>query len=454
MRLKDLYLVLAIVAVPLNAGYKNLTLTKALELLDSQNMEIKIAEYDAQMKRYDQVAVKAMSYGKLDLEINAMRSNDAGNVFGFKLQSREATFGDFGFGQFDMSGQTNPLPVAPHDLNYPDARNHFLTKITYSLPIYTGGKLKEYRGITESLYEMSRLDAQKVKSAKIYEVKKAFYDIALVQDYIGQIGTIISNTKRLKNITREMKIEGYAQDTDLMEVDARLAEAESMLSQAKLNRELAYQFLSFLLDENVDSVKTNRSMAKVPRVTKDIINSKSIDIQKAQIGGVITNMALNAEKANFKPTVGAFAQYGSANDKFLEDFTEKDFYTVGVQAKWNLFNGGADKANLEKARLNVLKVNEQIRMAKRGIALKVKQLQTEIGGLDAQIRSHRKQLKFSNKVYQKYRAQYKEGISSISDVLIKQAMKVEVLLKLLTVKNKRNSKVLELQRVLNIGANG
>jgi hypothetical protein len=30
----------------------------------------------------------------------ALRSNDAGNVFGFKLQSREANFGDFGFSDF------------------------------------------------------------------------------------------------------------------------------------------------------------------------------------------------------------------------------------------------------------------------------------------------------------------------------------------------------------------
>ena len=164
-------------------------------------------------------------------------------------------------------------------------------------------------------------------------------------------------------------------------------------------------------------------------------------------------MAVNVEKANFKPTVGAFAEYGSANDKFLEDFEDKDFHTIGVQAKWNLFNGGADKANLEKARVNVLKVNQQVQMAKRGVALKVKQLQTEIGALDAQLKSKKKQLKFAKKVYSKYNAQYKEGMSSVSDVLIKQAMELEVMLKMLTVQNKRNTKVFELQSLLSLGEN-
>jgi len=447
----NVWLVSLLVVVPLNAGVKNLTLSKALSMLDSQNMEMKIAEYDSQMKKYDQIAVKAKSYGQLDLEISGMRSNDAGNVFGFKLQSREATFGDFGFAEFDMSGQTNPLPVAPKALNYPDSRNHYLTKITYGLPIYTGGKLKEYRRITESLYEMSKLDAKKVRSTKRYEVKKAFYDIALVQDYIKNLNKIVSNIVRLKKITNEMLVEGYALETDKLEVDARMAEADSMLSQANLNRELAYQFLSFLLDQDVDSITVSSSLAKEPKVTKDMIESGSIDIQKAQLGEQISNMAVEAEKANFRPMVGAFAQAGSANDQFLEDFEEKDFYTVGVQVKMNLFNGGADKAKLEKARLNVLKVNEQVRMAKRGVALKVKQLQTEIGGLNAQMKSQEKQLKFAKKVYGKYSAQYKEGISSISDVLVKQATELQVMLKLLTVKNKRNTKVFELQSLLSLG---
>jgi len=119
MRINFIYMATILSIMPLSAGLKNLALTEALSMLDSQNMEMKIADYDTQMKMYDHAAVKAQSYGKLDLEVTGMRSNEAGNVFGFKVQSREATFGDFGFGEFDMSGQTNPLPVAPKALNYP-----------------------------------------------------------------------------------------------------------------------------------------------------------------------------------------------------------------------------------------------------------------------------------------------------------------------------------------------
>jgi len=444
-------MVLVALSVPILASGE-LTLKEAIRILKKDNLEVKIAKFDQQMKDYEAKAVEALNYGKLDLTIMGMRSNDAGNVFGFKLQSREATFGDFGFAEFDMSGATNPLVVAPKDLNYPDARNHFISKLTYMLPLYTGGKLTEYRNIMYSMAQMSRFDTKKIRNQKIYEVKKAFYDISLIEHYIQNLHRIYKNINKLEDIIRNMKKEGYAKETDLLEVQARKAEVVSMYNQAKLNKDLAYQFLEFLLKRKVKKIKLMKDMAPMPKVTAKMLAARNIDIQKAKLGLKITGMALGLEDANFRPMVGAFGEYGSADDKLMNDFFDKDSYTVGMQMQWNIFNGGTDHANREKARVNVMKVHEQVRLAKRGIALKAKMLQTEIGGKDAQIRSYRTQLKFARTVYKKYQERYKEGISSISDVLIKQAKELEVLLKLLTVKNERNSKVFALQSLLNWGA--
>jgi outer membrane protein TolC len=390
-----------------------------------------------------------------------MRSNDAGNVFGFKLQSREANFGDFGANEFmnnfgacqggNMQACQDMYNKPPNDLNYPDARNHFQTKISYMLPVYTGGKLTEYKHITESMHRMSQYDTKKLINAKIYQTKKAFYDISLVQNYIRNLSKITRNIDRLESIVRSMKTEGYAQNIDLLEVQARRAEADSMLNQAKLNKDLAYQFLSFLLNQKVDSIKQLHDMAPMPPVNKINLEANNIDIQKALLGLEISKMSVEAEKGNFRPEVGAFAEYGSADNTLMNDFFDKDSYTFGVQVKWNLFNGGIDKANLEKAKVYSLMVRDQVELAKKGIALKAKKLKTEVLSANADIRSYAKQLKFARKVYENYSARYKEGIVSISDVLIQQSKELEVLLKLLTAKNKRNTKVFELDSILNRG---
>jgi len=439
-----------LLAWPLFAGLNNLDINQAVSMLENNNLELKISHFNEQMKAYEAVAAKGHNYGKLDLSIAGMRSNDAGNVFGFKLQSREATFGDFGFAEFDP---TNPniLNVQPTALNYPEARNHYQTKISYMLPLYTGGKLTEYGRITEALHRMSQWDTQKLLNEKIFQTKKAFYDISLVENYISNLSKIIKNINHLESIVKSMGEEGYAQEIDLLEVQARRAEVESMHNQAKLNRDLAYQFLSFLLNEEVKSIKKVNEMAPMPTIDSAEIETNNIDIQKALLGLQISQMAMDVEKANYLPTVGAFGEYGSADDELWNDFTQKDSYTVGVQLTWNVFNGGIDAANLEKAKVNHLKVQDQVALAKSGISLKVKKLETEILSKSADVKNYQKQLHFAKKVYENYRSRYKEGIVSISDVLIKQSTELEVLLKLLTLKNERNTKIFELNSILNRG---
>ena len=446
-------LILFLLSLPLFANVENLTLSTALEMLKEKNLELKISRFNEQMKAYEAKAAKGQNYGKLDVSLTGMRSNDAGNVFGFKLQSREATFGDFGFAEFDMSGVTNPLPVAPQALNYPEARNYYQTKISYMLPIYTGGKLSEYGRITKAMQRMSKFDTQKLLNEKIFQTQKAFYDISLIQNYIYNLSKIIKNIKHLEDIINNMEKEGYAKEIDALEVQARLAEAQSMYNQAKLNRDLAYQFLSFLLNTEVKSIKKINEMAQMPKVSMNDVESNNLDIQKAKLGLEITQMAIGVEEANYLPTVGAFGEYSSADNTLWNEFTDKDSYTVGVQVKWNIFNGGVDNANLEKAKVNYLKVQNQVALAKSGITLKVKKLETEILSKNADVKSYEKQLHFAKKVYENYSSRYKEGIVSITDVLIKQSKELEILLKLLTVKNERNTKVFELNSIINTGEN-
>lgn len=444
------YLILFLVTLPLTASVENLRLSTALEMLQKNNLELKISKFNEQMRAYEAAAAEGHQYGKLDLSVSAMRSNDAGNVFGFKLQSREATFGDFGFSDFDP---TNPniLSVQPRDLNYPETRNHFQTKISYMLPIYTGGKLTEYENITKAMQHMSQYDTQKMLNEKIFQTKKAFYDISLIDNYIQNLFKIIKNINKLESVIESMKTEGYAKEIDELEVQARKAEAKSMYNQAKLNRDLAYQFLSFLLDEEVGSIQKVNDMAPMPQINPAEVETNNIDIQKALLGLQITEMSMNVAEANYLPTVGAFGEYGSADNTLWNEFSDKDSYTVGVQLTWNIFNGGIDAANIEKAKVNRLKVQNQVSLAKSGISLKVKKLETEILSKNNDVKSFKKQLTFARKVYENYSARYKEGIVSISDVLIKQSKELEVLLKLLTVKNERNTKIFELNSIINEG---
>jgi len=464
-----------VLALPLFAVQEHLTLAQALILVKQNNLEIKVAQDDVRMKELDIDVAKGYNYGSLDLVINALRSNDAGNVFGFKLQSREATFGDFGFSEFlggvgqalQMAGgnfgqftniMSNPamqdqlLNTAPNDLNYPKARNHFQEKIQYKVPLYVGGKLNKYGQIAQKMAEMSRLDKQKVVNEKVFQTRKTFYDIALVNSYIKNLKIILNNVEELEDTVANMVKEGYALDIDLLQVKSKKADVLRMLNQAKLNRDLAYQFLSFLVDDKVESVAIADKDVPMPAMSKEEMLNRNIDIQKAKMGLKITDLAVGVERASFYPQIGAFAEYGSADDQFMNDFSDKDSYTVGVQLKWNIFNGLIDKSKFEKARVQNLKVRHQVELAKKGIALKIDKIITEIKSKEYDIKSLQEKVKLARRVYENYYNRYKEGLISINDVLIKNSEEIQAVLKLAETRNARNDKVFELENIINKGS--
>ncbi|HIP30665.1 MAG TPA: TolC family protein [Sulfurospirillum arcachonense] len=429
-------------------AYVELSLEKAIEILKSENLEVNVARFDEQIKEYEHELALADNYGKLDFVQTAMRSNDAGNVFGFKLESREASFGDFGFSEFDG---TNPniLNVQPKDLNYPDARSHFQTKLQYQLPIYTGGKLEQYGKITKALQELSVIDTQKILSEKLYQLKKSYYDIYLLNTYIHNLNIINKNMDRLEMMAQSMINEGYAKRIDLLEVQSKKANVVRMTSKAEANKELVYHFISFLLNTKVKSVSGNEKEIELKEYSIDTILQNNLDIKKAKQGLSVTQMAIDLHKASNLPEIGAFAEYGSSDNTFLGDFTDHDAYTFGVQLRWNIFSGGASSNSIEKARVENLKVQKQVSLAQKGIILQVEKINTEIKSYNFDIESLKKEIELTRSIYKNYLGRYQEKLVSINDVIIKQSLEIEKVLKLNEVQNSRTSKILELDKIAN-----
>ncbi len=450
--------------------YRHLTLKHAIEIAKEQNIEIEIADLDREINALGEKIANGYNFGKIDATLMGLRSNDAGNVFGFKLQSREATFGDFGFsdflggvggalqlskGDFAKFSQlmANPqmasqlLTQTPDDLNNPKARNHFDTKLTYMIPLYTGYKLTNYKSVAHKMVEMAQLDKEKMVAEKLFQVEKAFYDISLLRRFKKSLESIKINMDELERTTKEMKKEGYAKKTDVLEVKSKKANIERMLIQTKANLELSYDFLSFLLNSKVKSIRSVRSDAPEFRISLDEALAQNLDIKKAKKGLEIQSKMVGVAKSAFLPQVGAFAEYGSSDDKPFNQFFDHDRYTVGVQLKYNLFNGGSDMAKLEQEKLKHLKVMRQVKLAQKGIALKFKKIKTEIKKYNAQIKSLKAEVKLAKEIFETYLAQYDEGLASINDVMIKEALQIQKLLELQKTQNERNDKILELARL-------
>ena len=173
----------------------------------------------------------------------------------------------------------------------------------------------------------------------------------------------------------------------------------------------------------------------------------TLAIKKSYQNKAIAQMNIKAQDSAFLPQVSAFANYGSSDDKWMNDFSKNDAYTAGVQVKLNLFNGGSDKSNLEKARVQNLKASQELELAKKRLALYVKQLQTHIQNDTNELESLKKEVELSRLIYENYSNRYEQKLVSINEVLLKQSEELQKIMRLKEVQNARNEKILELQKI-------
>jgi len=429
-----------------------LTLDEAIEILRQDNLEIKAANYELQSTQAKTDQASGMNWGSLDLILNAANSDDAGNVFGFKLTSRKATFGDFGFGDSNVPPMGTPgfLDTPPDTLNNPGSTNFFQTKLEYTLPIYVGGKISSYTSISRSMEKMQRLETDKTVNTKVYETRKAFYDMALLEQAITNLTTIDENIKKLEETTEFMIEEGYAKRIDLLEVQAKRSNVERKLNEMEANKTLLYSYLSFLLNQEVTQITPPDSAVQESMLSTDEILSRNVDIKQAETGLEIRKEMVDISHSGYLPMIGLKANVqSSATDLDEYDMVDNGSYMAGIQLKWNLFSGGSDSNKVEEAKVNELKTKTQVELAKKGIALKIDKIRTEIESYDYEIESLTKELELSTEIYKNYEERYREQLASMNDLIIKQSVQIEKVLALLEAQNKRNERVFALEKLAN-----
>ena len=429
----------------------SLTLPEAIEILQTQNLEIKAASLDVDAAASEADSISGMNWGSLDFTQDFARSNDAGNVFGFKLSSREAAFGDFGAQEFMtnfMSGNPN-YTTPPRDLNYPEDRNFFQSKLKYQVPLFTGFAISSYTQIMDSMKKMKTLEKEQITNEKIFQLRKSYYDMALLNDSIINLEKILENITSLEEVTGDMINEGYAKKVDLLEVKAKKGNVERLLLQMHANKKLLYHYISFLLNKRVDNIALPNADIAMPAYDDANILSNNLDIKKAATGLEIRKSMVSASEASQYPTLGAFAEVSTADDTFLGDAADHKAYTVGARLSWNLFNGGIDSAKIEKSKIEQMKMHSQAQLAHQGIALELAKVRTEIQSADEEIASLHKELLLVDTIYENYLGRYKEKLASMSDVIIKHSEHIEKILQLQMAKNSRNEKIFALEKLAN-----
>jgi len=124
--------------------------------------------------------------------------------------------------------------------------------------------------------------------------------------------------------------------------------------------------------------------------------------------------------SNFIPSVGGFYSYSRTVPDFndlYKDFLNREYYwSLGLQLRWNLFNGFSDFLNVQKSKINEKIVREQVDDTKRNIMSIIKSLVDNLESYREIIEINKENLESAREQYRLAQERYRVGSGTALEV--------------------------------------
>jgi outer membrane protein TolC len=381
--------------------------------LQQQKLNIDLAKQDIK-------TVDFMNYGKLSISEEMSRTNHSGYVFNSKLSSREASFNDFGANEF---AGPNSLMVEPKNLNYPDARNNYNTKVTYDIPLFTGFKLSNQKDILKLMEKANELKYNLDRKNLEFETLKAYNSAVVAKEFVKALEKAKETISFMVKAANSFHNEGLVTKIDVNEAKVYELNINSQLIEAKNNFQLALAYLEFLTSNNDISDVENLENIHFSLSNQQELYEKAIEardeVKMQNIEVDASKKNIDISKSSYYPTLFSHLEYGFNDDKLTTN-EDKDYYIALVGLSLTLFDGTRD-TQVEKSRIEHLKATLNQEKLKDGIKLEIKKaildLETKENVLAEKIEARN----LASEVLEQAKLQYKNRLISMTILLQQEA---------------------------------
>ncbi|MCK5110035.1 MAG: TolC family protein [Arcobacteraceae bacterium] len=415
---------LLLLTVPALLLAKTVSFQEALNLTLENNKELKAKKLDIKKSQLDLNEAKGYNYGNLVFNENISRTNNAGHIFGMKLAAREASFKDFGFSENDP---TNPniLSVQPKDLNFPEARTNFETKLTYKVPLYTGDKLKNAK-------KMAKLQvlAQKAKynydeKALGLEVLKAYNGAVASKEFIKATTKAKEATNSFVNFASELFKEGLVTSIDVKQAKVYDMGVDTKMLEAQNRYELALSYLKFLTsDSSITDVHGFEeiliSSSALPTLQNQAHQNRE-DFKWMKYNTDTMKTKIDFDGADLYPMIGAHIEVGNNDNSFNSFEGNHDYYLGAIGLSYTLFDADISSIKKQKAKIAYKKTQHYFEYMKDGIALEVEKNMLTLQTKKKVLIQKKKAQNLSNEVLTQSEEMYKNHLINMSNLLMQQA---------------------------------
>jgi len=320
-----------------------------------------------------------------------------------------------------------PASILSDPKSVPTTTNLFGTGVMYSVPLFTGfaqTRAVEMDAIAESLSK-SKLSLTKEQLA--YNVASLYLSILALKDMYAAQQKHVTALQKLKNIIAKEVSLGKKAQIDLLKAENDLYGNISYLEVLKGNIAISKASLASLVGvDHIGTLKSVKVSVKKPNYSINRLYNEALNLDKVYISDLNIRKAhkgVEKSKAHLYPQVNLSSYYGynygenDGSNAFPGDFNSEKNWQIGLNAKWTITDFGKSSATTQKAKI----AHMQATFAKEQTLLDLRKSLVEayehMKQEYANYRGNQKQYALAKKSEKIERVRYKNGVSTINDLL-------------------------------------
>lgn len=349
--------------------------------------------------------------------------------------------------QFSLAtGTSDPDPENTEPVTTPQINQLLLGQASVSMPLFSGGKLKNSVAAGENRLKAATFSAASDKETIAIQTIKDYVNLYKAQRTVELVEENLKSAEQRVQDFSAMEKNGLLARNDLLKSELRKSNVELTLAQAKKNVSiLNYQLITYL---------------KLPQDTKIEINEANFDLMPAleEIDPAISRPdleALNYQKMaaekNIKVAQGDFYPSLALTGGYIaldlqNALTVTNALNVGVAVSYDLADIFKNKSKVRTAKSRAEEVKYNYEKASDQVRLQVKNAQEEFELAQKNFKVYSQSDEQATENYRIVKDKYDNGLQDTNDLLEADVQRLQTKINLANAKANITQRFYELQK--------
>jgi outer membrane protein TolC len=307
-------------------------------------------------------------------------------------------------------------------LNRPDFLNNFQSQVTLDQVVYDGGQTKLAVKSADLGRSLSAEDERRNRMNVIANAVRAYHGAVLAAGSVNVANEAVRSAEADVNRAEAVRAAGMSTDADVLSIRVHLAavreqqirrKADLDVSVAALNEALGLP-LSQPHDLSTPLAAASLDDRSLEQYEKEAGLSRP-ELRETRLAASLAETQGTSARAALLPQVVVHAGFEADRQTFAT--RGGGSWLASASLRWNLFNGGADKARISEAAYGLQRARAIETQASTQVRLEVRRAYADLGAASRRIEVAQAAVAMAEESLRITKNRFEAGLANVTDLL-------------------------------------